>query len=125
MTNDLVTCPIENTVKLLNRKWTIVLIRDMFLGKKHFFEFKENKPNLSNNVLSDTLKSMEKNGLIVKKVSNQSSEYYLADRGLKLNKVLYELAAFGLDELECGEDTDSEIINMFKDYYANLLKVSD
>lgn len=70
MTNDLVTCPIENTVKLLNRKWTIVLIRDMFLGKKHFFEFKENKPNLSNNVLSDTLKSMEKNGLIVKKVSN-------------------------------------------------------
>ena len=125
MTNDLVTCPIENTVKLLNRKWTIVLIRDMFLGKKHFFEFKENKPNLSNNVLSDTLKSMEKNGLIVKKVSNQSSEYYLADRGLKLNKVLYELAAFGLDELECGEDADSEIINMFKDYYANLLKVSD
>ena len=125
MTNDLVTCPIENTVKLLNRKWTIVLIRDMFLGKKHFFEFKENKPNLSNNVLSDTLKSMEKNGLIVKKVSNKSSEYYLTDRGLKLNKVLYELAAFGLDELECGEDTDSEIINMFKDYYANLLKVSD
>ena len=125
MTNDLVTCPIENTVKLLNRKWTIVLIRDMFLGKMHFFEFKENKPNLSNNVLSDTLKSMEKNGLIVKKVSNQSSEYYLADRGLKLNKVLYELAAFGLDELECGEDADSEIINMFKDYYANLLKVSD
>ena len=42
MTNDLVTCPIENSVKLLNRKWTIVLIRDMFLGKKHFFEFKEN-----------------------------------------------------------------------------------
>ena len=125
MANDLVTCPIENTVKLLNRKWTIVLIRDMFLGKKHFFEFKENKPNLSNNVLSDTLKSMEKNGLIVKKVSNQSSEYYLTDRGLKLNKVLYELAAFGLDELECGEDADSEIINMFKDYYANLLKVSD
>ena len=75
--------------------------------------------------MSDTLKSMEKNGLIVKKVSNQSSEYYLTDRGLKLNKVLYELAAFGLDELECGEDADSEIIDMFKDYYANLLKVSD
>ena len=88
MTNDLVTCPIENTVKLLNRKWTIDLIRDMFLGKKLFFEFKENKPNLSNNVLSDTLKSMEKNGLIVKKVSNQSSEYYLTNRGLRLNKVL-------------------------------------
>lgn len=40
MRKDLVTCPIENTVKLLNRKWTIVLIRDMFLGKKRFLEFK-------------------------------------------------------------------------------------
>ena len=48
MTKDLVTCPIENTVKLLNRKWTIVLIRDLFLGKKHFLEFKENNPNISN-----------------------------------------------------------------------------
>ena len=52
MTKDLVTCPIENTVKLLNRKWTIVLIRDMFLGKKRFLEFKQNNPNLSNTVLS-------------------------------------------------------------------------
>ena len=125
MTKDLVTCPIENTMKLLNRKWTIVLIRDIFLGKKRFLEFKENKPNLSNNVLSDTLKSMEKNNLIVKEVSNQSTEYYLTSRGMRLNKVLYELASFGLDELECGEEGDLEIINMFKEYYANLLKISD
>ena len=125
MTKDLVTCPIENTVKLLNRKWTIVLIRDMFLGKKRFLEFKENNPNLSNTVLSDTLKSMEKNNLIVKEISNQSTEYYLTSRGLRLNKILYELAVFGLDELECGEDGDLEIINMFKGYCADLLNVGD
>ena len=67
MTKDLITCPIENTLKLINRKWTVVLIRDMFQGKKHFLEFKENKENLSNNVLSDTLKNMETNKLIEKK----------------------------------------------------------
>ena len=123
MTKDLLTCPIENTVKLLNRKWTIVLIRDMYLGKKRFLEFKENNPDLSNTVLSDTLKSMEKNELIEKKVSDQSTEYYLTKRGLRLNRVLYEMAVFGLDELECGEDGDLEIIIMFKDYYANLLRI--
>ncbi|MBQ8018154.1 MAG: helix-turn-helix transcriptional regulator [Methanobrevibacter sp.] len=125
MINELEICPIENTVKLLNRKWTILLIRDMFSGKKHFLEFKENKPDLSNNVLSDTLKSMEKNKLVLKKVSNNSTEYHLTERGLKLNKVLYELAVFGLDEMECGDERDLEIINMFKDYYANLLNLSD
>ena len=41
MTKDLVICPIENTLKLINRNWTIVLIRDMFNGKKYFREFAE------------------------------------------------------------------------------------
>lgn len=125
MTKDLVTCPIENTLKLIKRKWTIVLIRDMFLGKKHFYQFKEKNPELSSNVLSDTLKYMEQNGLIVKNVLNQSTEYKLTSKGKRLNKVLYELASFGLDELECGDGGDLEVIKMFKNYYANLLNIGE
>ena len=125
MTKDLVTCPIENTLKLIKRKWTIVLIRDMFLGKKHFYEFKEKNSELSNTVLSDTLKSMEHDGLIEKTVFNQSTEYQLTSKGKRLNKVLFELASFGLDELECGDGGDLEVIDMFKNYYANLLKVGE
>ena len=125
MTKDLITCPIENTLKLINRKWTIVLIRDMFSGKKRFLEFSENNERLSNTVLSDTLKNMEKNNLIVKVESGRATEYFLTDKGLKLNKILYEMAVFGLDELECGDDGDLEVINMFKEYYANLLNVGD
>lgn len=125
MTKDLVTCPIENTLKLIKRKWTIVLIRYMFLGKKHFYEFKEKNSELSNTVLSDTLKSMEQDGLIEKTVLNQSTEYQLTSKGKRLNKVLFELASFGLDELECGDGGDLEVIDMFKNYYANLLNVGE
>ena len=88
MNNDIIICPIESTLKVLNRKWTIVLIRDMFNGKKYFHEFNENKKELSNTVLSDTLKNMEKNELIIKK----DNEYHLTSRGIKLNKILYEMA---------------------------------
>ncbi|WP_234970506.1 winged helix-turn-helix transcriptional regulator [Methanobrevibacter olleyae] len=127
MTKDMITCPIENTLKLINRKWVIVLIRDMFTGKKHFKEFNENKPNLSNTVLAETLKFMENNNLIEKKkslVNNKpSTEYYLRKKGSRLNRILYEMAIFGIDELECGDEGDLEIINMFKEYYAELLKV--
>lgn len=127
MTKDLVTCPIENTLKLINRKWVIVLIRDMFTGKKHFSEFKDDHPNLSATVLTDTLKFMENNGLIVKKnvigTKKNLTEYHLTKKGSKLNKILYEMAVFGLDELECGDERDSEIIAMFKDYYMELLKI--
>ena len=88
MTKDLITCPIENTLKLLNRKWTIVLIRDMFQKKKYFREFSQIE-GLSNTVLADTLKEMESNGLVTK----NDSEYHLTDKVLRLNRVLYEMAA--------------------------------
>nr|WP_294999538.1 helix-turn-helix domain-containing protein [uncultured Methanobrevibacter sp.] len=120
MTKDLITCPIENTLKLLNRKWTIVLIRDMFQGKKYFREFSQIE-GLSNTVLSDTLKDMETKNLITKK----DSEYHLTSKGLRLNRILYEMAAYGLDELECGDERDLEIIDMFKDYYKKIFKVDD
>lgn len=121
MTKDLMTCPIENTLKLINRKWIIVLIRDMFSGKKYFREFSEGKDGLSNTVLSDTLKFMEQNALIRKK----DGEYRLTHKGFRLNRILYEMAVFGLDELECDDTQDLEVINMFKDYYAEILRLND
>lgn len=92
----------------------------MFQKKKYFREFSQIE-GLSNTVLADTLKEMESNGLVTK----NDSEYHLTDKGLRLNRVLYEMAAYGLDELECGEERDLEIIDMFKDYYKKILKVGD
>ena len=90
-------CPINKAVELFNKKWTIQLIRDMFFGKKQFKDFQEDKPNLSNKVLSQRLKEMEEKGLIEKRIINTSpvsTEYHLTEYGKKLNKVIYELADF-------------------------------
>lgn len=72
-------CPINKAVELFNKKWTIQLIRDMFFGKKQFKDFQEDKPNLSNKVLSQRLKEMEEKGLIEKRIINTSpvsTEYH-------------------------------------------------
>ena len=93
-------CPIEEAMKLISKKWVIQLIRDMFFGKSHFNEFKEDKPNLSSKVLSNCLKDMESNGLIQRFADENnpsSTEYTLTSKGLALNRVLYELAKFSLD----------------------------
>ena len=91
-------CPIELAMQLINKKWVIQLIRDMFFGKTRFNEFKEDKPNLSNRILSNCLKEMESNGLIIRnQISENNVEYTLSEKGQSLNKVLYELAMFTLD----------------------------
>ena len=93
-------CPVELAMNLINKKWVIQLLRDMFFGVSRFNEFKENKPNLSNKVLSNCLKEMEANGLIKRIVDDNDAsniEYKLSEKGLALNKVIYELAMFSLD----------------------------
>lgn len=100
MTNDTKAerCPMELALELISRKWVILILRDMFFGKKRFNEFKEGKPNLSNKVLSNCLKEMEENNLISRYSDeyNKNIEYSLTDKGQKLNKVIYELAMFTL-----------------------------
>ena len=77
----------------LSKKWAIFLLKDMFLGCKRFNDFLEVHPNLSNRVLSDQLKGLEKYGYIEKKLISMSPvrvEYELTELGKGLNKMLYE-----------------------------------
>lgn len=119
-------CPIDKAVVLFNKKWTIQLIRDMFFGKKQFKEFQEDKLDLSNKVLSQRLKELENNGLVEKKVLNTtpiSSEYHLTEYGKKLNRVIYELAVFILDESDFVEYKDEEVKNQIKNNFKQALNI--
>lgn len=99
----------------------------MFFGKKHFKEFKEDKPNLSNKVLSNCLKDLEKNGLIEKKVLNTSpvtTEYYLTEYGQSMNRIIYELAMFTLDD-DLDENYPEDKRNELKNTFRQTLKIDD
>ena len=93
----------------------------MFRGKKHFSEFQESNPDLSNHVLSQTLKYMEEVDLIKKEKINEKTRnktsYKLQNKGLKANKILYELSVYSLSELKCSklnESIQKEIYETYK-----------
>ncbi len=115
-------CPVSKALTFISKKWSIEIIKDMFFGKKRFKEFKEGKPNLSNKVLSDCLKNLENNGIIEKRILNSTpitTEYHLTELGKSLNRVIYELAVFALnncDNKECAEEnTRKKIKENFKE----------
>ena len=111
-------CPVDQSLKLFSKKWHIQIIRDLFFGKNRFKDFKEDKPDLSNKVLTACLKDLESNGLIGKKTFEDNSkvtEYFLTDEGKRMNKIIYELAMFTLENDESKSDTKrDEIIELFK-----------
>lgn len=94
--------------------------------KNNLKSFKKIKPDLSNKVLSQRLKELENNGLVEKKVLNTtpiSSEYHLTEYGKKLNRVIYELAVFILDESDFVEYKDEEVKNQIKNNFKQALNI--
>jgi DNA-binding HxlR family transcriptional regulator len=121
ITKHVKSCPIELVVKLINKKWVIQIMRDLFYGKSRFHEFKEDKPDLSNKVLSNCLKDMENNGLIQKivdKCDKKNVKYMLTEKGKSLNKVLYEIAMVTVDSENYSDKLRSDLKASFKE---NLL----
>ena len=98
----------------------ILHFKGFVFGKKRFSQFQENRPNLDNKSLARCLKSMENNNLIEKKINNHETEYFLTSKGMKLNKVLYELIIFALDTNEGDFYTDDEIM-FIKETYIDIL----
>ena len=111
-------CPVDQSLKLFSKKWHIQIIRDLFFFFNRFKEFKEDKPDLSNKVLTDCLKDLESNGLIGKKTFEDNSkvtEYFLTNEGKRMNRIIYELAMFTLEKDESPTDNKrDEIIDLFK-----------
>ena len=115
------SCPIELVVNLIRKKWVIHIIRDLFYGKTRFHEFKEGKPGLSNKVLSNCLKEMEKNGLIQRiadKIDKKDVKYKLTEKGKSLNKVLYEIAMVTVESENYSDKLRDDLKSSFKE---NLL----
>ena len=127
MDSENIVCPVDKTLNLINKKWSIQIIRDMFFGKKRFNEFKEDKPKLSNKVLSSCLKELEENGLIRKEVLNTTpvtTEYSLTEYGKSMNRIIYELAMFTLQNDNEHEYSD-EVRNDLKNSFKEKLEIND
>ena len=87
-------CPISNALDILGDKWTLLVIRDLFLGKHLYGEFAESPERIPTNVLADRLKRLVAAGLIKKEAYQERPRRYaysLTRKGGDLLPVLTEI----------------------------------
>ena len=88
------SCPIACVLEILGDKWTLLVVRDLFLNKHRYNEFVDSPEGIPTNILADRLRRLEAEG-IVKKVPYQTNpvrmEYFLTTKGAELGKVLREM----------------------------------
>ena len=93
-------CPVFNTLNIIGKKFTLLLLRNMiFLKQKRFNEFLNSIEEINPKTLSIRLRELEKDRLIKREVFNETPvriEYYLTEKGKALQPILEQMALFSM-----------------------------
>jgi DNA-binding HxlR family transcriptional regulator len=92
------SCPITNVLDLLGDKWTLLVIRDLVLGKRRYQEFLDSPEEMASNILADRLNKLSTAGLIIRHAYQQNPirfEYRLTEKGKGLEPILDAILVWG------------------------------
>jgi DNA-binding HxlR family transcriptional regulator len=91
-------CPITNVLDLLGDKWTLLVIRDLVLGKRRYQDFLSSPERIATNILADRLKRLAAAGLVTRRTYQRNParyEYLLTQKGRGLEPVLEAIIVWG------------------------------
>lgn len=102
-------CPIERTLSVINGKWTILILRDLFNGTKRFGELRQSLRGISPKTLSQRLRELAAQGIVKREIYPEVPprvEYSLTEKGKSLGVILDQIRIWG--SLHATDDTMSQ-----------------
>jgi DNA-binding HxlR family transcriptional regulator len=90
-------CSIARSLEIVGERWTLLIIRDVFLGLRRFDQLQESL-GIARNVLTDRLNRLVDEGILVRvryRERPERYEYQLTDKGRELNIALTALRQWG------------------------------
>ena len=90
-------CSVARTLSVIGDRWTLLILRDAFLGQRRFEGF-EASLGITRHILADRLKKLTAAGVLQKRPYQEAprrEEYRLTEKGLDLYPVLMGLIAWG------------------------------
>lgn len=92
-------CPVARTLDIIGERWTILILRDLFLyGPRRFQDFQDSLSGIAPNTISARIKKLEAAGIIVRRLYSEHpprAEYLLTERGHALRPALLALRDWG------------------------------
>lgn len=94
---ELPECPVATTVQLIGSKWKLLILRNLLQRPWRFNELKRSLDGISQKVLTDSLRSMEEDGLITRTVYPEVPphvEYALSETGESMRPILMAMQSW-------------------------------
>jgi DNA-binding HxlR family transcriptional regulator len=87
-------CPLNIFLDIVGDKWSLLIIRDIFMGANTYSQFLKSPEKIASNILVDRLKKLKSYGIlnIVRdKEDTKIKHYYLTEKGIDLYPILAEM----------------------------------
>ena len=97
---ELPDCPVATTVSLIGSKWKLLIIRNLLVRPWRFNELQKSLEGISQKVLTDSLRSMEEDGIITRTVFPEVPprvEYALSELGESMRPIIKSMEIWGTD----------------------------
>ncbi len=92
-------CPVACSLDIFGDRWTLLVIRDLILGRSRFKDFAASPEGIPTNILSDRLERLCENGIAEQMPAEDGTKrlaYRLTPKGNALRAVLKEIRDWGL-----------------------------
>ena len=96
---ELPACPVATTVQLIGSKWKLLIMRNLLSRPWRFNELKKDLEGISQKVLTDSLRALEDDGIVIRTVYPEVPprvEYSLSELGESMRPILKAMEEWGL-----------------------------
>ena len=105
--DELPDCPVATTVQLIGSKWKLLILRNLLVRPWRFNELRKDLDGISQKVLTDSLRSMEEDGIITRTVYPEVPPkvvYALSDLGESMRPIIKSMEEFGKEYKKAVEN---------------------
>lgn len=113
-------CPVSKAMELLDERWTMLVVRELLLGSRHFNELRRGVPRMSPALLSTRLRTLVRAGLVERREDAGRIVYTLTEAGEELRPIIVALGQWGTRWMPDLGDVDLDPHLLMWDVHRNV-----
>jgi len=113
-------CPVAKAMELLDERWTMLVIRELLEGSRHFNELRRGVPRMSPALLSTRLRTLVRAGIIERFEDGNRISYSLTPAGKELRPIVESLGQWGIRWMPDLGDEDLDPHLLMWDIHRNI-----
>jgi DNA-binding HxlR family transcriptional regulator len=113
-------CPVAKAMELLDERWTMLVVRELMLGSRHFNDLRRGVPRMSPALLSARLRMLTRAGVVERHEDGRRITYRLTPAGEELQPIVEALGRWGIRWIPDLGDVDLDPHLLLWDIHRNL-----